>query len=87
MFTVDVKQQYNKCLRGGVKTLDLQSIKYGSCGRISVLMDCVRLALTAFFYFWCIKIQYLAFYYFWCIKIQYLISKNSLDYDFFHQIL
>ena len=67
MFTVDVKQQYNKCLRGGgVKTLDLQSIKYGSCARISILMNLVRLALTAFFYFW-------------CIKIQYLISKNSLD--------
>ena len=24
---------------GGVKTLDLQSIKYGSCARISVLMN------------------------------------------------
>ena len=34
-----------------MKTLDLQSIKYGSCGSISVLMDCVRFALTAFFLF------------------------------------
>ena len=35
-----IQQQHNKCLRGGVvKTLDLQSIKYGSCARISVLIN------------------------------------------------